>query len=109
MNFLKYQEDQGFVKELGRQIWTSFKSCISALISNVLNPVRKKEEKKYCTWGRTWPIGGGPSPWDMQSAGLLQSYTLTPIIFLFLVREILIWLLPDKDCVETVHKDMCSP
>lgn len=45
MSFLKYQESQGFVKELGSQIWTSFKSCISALISNVLNPASKKEKK----------------------------------------------------------------
>lgn len=59
---------------------------------------------------------GEPSPWDMQSAGLLQSqtkvkiyHTITPMIFLFLAREILIWLLPDKDCVEILEKDMCSP
>lgn len=54
-------------------------------------------------------MGGGPSPWDMQSAGLLQSHTITPIIFFFLIREILIWLLPDKDCVEPLHKNMCRP
>lgn len=40
--FLKHQEGQGFVKELGSETWTSLKTHISALISNVLTPVGKK-------------------------------------------------------------------
>lgn len=33
---------QGFVKELGSETWASLKTHISALISNMLNPLRKK-------------------------------------------------------------------
>lgn len=74
----------------------------------------EERKKKYCTWGRTCPWEEGPLPgtcrvlvccraWP-RSKPTIQSH---PLIFLFLVREILIWLLPDKNCVETSHKDMC--
>lgn len=44
MCFLKHQEGQGFVKELGSEIWTSLKSCISALIRCAESS--EKREKK---------------------------------------------------------------
>lgn len=93
MCFLKHQEGQGFVKELGSEIWTSLKSCISALIRCAESSEKREKKKKYCTWGRTcpWKEGPLPSPWDMQSAGLLQSltkvktyHTTTPLNFLVL-------------------------
>lgn len=74
----------------------------------------EERKKKYWTWGRTCPWEEGPlsgtcrvlvccRAWP-RSKPTIQSH---PLIFLFLVREILIWLLPDKNCAETLYKDMC--
>lgn len=79
--------------------------------------MRRERKKKILHLRQNLPMEGGPSPlslghaecWFAAEPDQGKKLTIQPhhLIFLFLVREILIWLLPDKDRVETLHKDMC--